>query len=1455
MASHLRPRRLENIYIAIVCALPREYDAASLAFDDVWSDSENTYGRHCSHKIGRIGAHNVVLVLLPNPGKVSAANETSHLRSIYTNLELAILIGVCGGVPSPGTDKEILLGDVVISKSVVQYDLGRQYPGRFATKDDVDNTLSRPNRDIRALLSRLETVDGLRDLQRQTIQHLDQLKQMAAKLSYRACYDRPAASEDILFEPGYTHRHRKQLDCGCNETNICDDAVNASCEELQCDASRQIGRKRLGLQRKRKFDEEVNINNVEELQIHVGRFGSGDTVVKSGEHRDEIAREHGIIAFEMEGAGIWDEMPCIIVKSVCDYADSHKNKRWQNFAAAVAASAAKALLGRYTRRASSRTTDTYFLVPYNENPDFVGRSEALRRIKGYFGHEQQHAMIALAYVYWLKEFRPDISVFWVHASNEQRFRQAYTHIAEELEIPGHGEPQFDALLLVKSWLEKKERGQWLMVVDNADDSHLFFQSQRDYHAGVSTDESGAECSLARYIPECSHGSVLITTRNKQTGMRLAPPKPPIPVERMTEGEADQLLRSLLEEEDCPVSTKDASHLSSRLEGLPLALAQAAAFIHGNGITVHDYIGLLNESDSTLVDFLSEPFEAVGRDSATPHALTATWIISFEQIERQDALASNVLSFMSFLDRQAIPKRFVAEYLQKQPCRINSSADATVEKVLGILKAFSFITEAKNKTVDMHRLVQLITRKWLLKNYRKDEFAQQALQTVSTAFPYGQYENREVCQEQLPHAYAVLENEGTTWHDENHSFKAARASLLHCVAGYLDYLGCWEECGRRVAEAVELRRTVLGEGHPSTLNSVNDLASAYLRLGQFQEAEKLQSSLVETSIRVLGDEHPDTLNRIATLAVIIRHQGRWKEAEEKEVPIMQISSRVLGKDHPDTLNRIASLAATLWNMGRWKEAEELEVPLVATSLRVFGAEHPNTLNRIANLAVTIGSQGRWKEAEEKELQVLEISLRVLGEEHPDTLRRKANLAVSYRNQGRWMEAEEIQVEELEICSRVLGKEHPDTLVSMANLALTYSCLGRWKEAEDLQAAELKICTRVLGENHPDTFVSTTNLASIWKGQASLALPTPTSTEPLTVTAAFHRIYLLHFPSSAAAELAPARPNTDGTTTLVLRVSGPHLPRIKTENEIAIMKWAREHTSVPVPAVIRWDSSCENVLGNEFSLLEKVPGISADKLFWDMSDEIRRKVVEQLVLFLAEIYKNSTWKYVGGMKVDEKGEIGPGPLVDEWFWMAPQIERFWGDKGETVESLNPIDGPFEDWAAHIDAAMEKYVYVINHHPSLEWMRDLVPRLEAFRKYIREHKQEMNETRYVLAHRDLHLANIMVDKDGTVTGLLDWEFGGVVPGQRWDPPNAFLYPWGGKDDEARNERDRMRGWAREFCRVKGIDEEVVNGVEYRGVQETVHTISNYTRAICELWREHRENAREWRKTLEGGLNKLGV
>ncbi|KAK1855285.1 ankyrin repeat protein [Colletotrichum chrysophilum] len=276
-------------------------------------------------------------------GTVSSASAMASFRSSYTELKLALLVGICGGVPNPGTEKEVLLGDVIISKTVVQYDFGRQNPHRFTTKDTLDDSLGRPNKDIRSLLASLETERTFERLERRTAEILTGIQQTAAQAGRkRTRYPYPGAAQDGLFSPNYEHRHRDDADCGCDHTWICDTAPDASCIELECDKTHLVLRESLEI--KKQLEREGNTAEAQEPHILIGRVGSGNAVMKSGAHRDEIAQRYNLIAFEMEAARAWDEVPCVVVKGVCDYADSHKNKKWQAFAAATAASSMKALL-------------------------------------------------------------------------------------------------------------------------------------------------------------------------------------------------------------------------------------------------------------------------------------------------------------------------------------------------------------------------------------------------------------------------------------------------------------------------------------------------------------------------------------------------------------------------------------------------------------------------------------------------------------------------------------------------------------------------------------------------------------------------------------------------------------------------------------------------------------------------------------------------------------------------------------------------------------------------------------------------------------------------------------------------------------------------------------------------------------------------------------------------------
>jgi nucleoside phosphorylase len=361
----MAPISRDDFQVAIICALPIEYNAASLVFDQFWDDGGDRYGRargdNNHYTTGRIGKHNVVLALLPHMGNTDAASAAASMRLSYSFLELVLLVGVCGVIPS-GPEGEILLGDVIISKSVVQYDFGRQYSDRFVRKDTVEDNLSQPNKDIQGLLKSFETDRVITLLEQRTAASLQELqaKSAARQRQGKDKYKYPGTARDMLFEVDHRHKHRGSAACICcacvlDTDPVCDEALKLPCDKLGCEATHLKARERLN--EKQQLEQEDNIA-AQNPTLHIGAVASGDSVIKSAKHRDAIAESESIIAFEMEGAGVWKEVPCIVVKGVCDYADCHKNKGWQNFAAATAACVAKAILERYiqTDRPQDSTT-------------------------------------------------------------------------------------------------------------------------------------------------------------------------------------------------------------------------------------------------------------------------------------------------------------------------------------------------------------------------------------------------------------------------------------------------------------------------------------------------------------------------------------------------------------------------------------------------------------------------------------------------------------------------------------------------------------------------------------------------------------------------------------------------------------------------------------------------------------------------------------------------------------------------------------------------------------------------------------------------------------------------------------------------------------------------------------------------------------------------------------------
>jgi nucleoside phosphorylase len=332
------PKIRDEFEIAIICALTLEADAVEALFDETYDKFGKFYGRQFGDQntyiTGRIGPHNIVLCHLPGMGIGSAAGAAANLRVSYNRIQLALVVGICGAVPFPSSNTEIVLGDIIVSDSVIQYDFSRQYPNGFRRKSDVKETLGRPSQEIRAFLAGLRGRKTRSELQEQTYKHLQTLQALSGTE-----WLHPGTVHDVLFEASYRHKHYQQepvtkcICFGCKSSSdpVCDDALKKDCKSLGC-AGNLVQRSRLGTKSVQPY-------------VYIGTIASANTVMKSGEHRDKLAETEDVIGFEMEGAGVWDNLPCIIIKGVCDYADSHKNKVWQDYAAATAASCAKAFLG------------------------------------------------------------------------------------------------------------------------------------------------------------------------------------------------------------------------------------------------------------------------------------------------------------------------------------------------------------------------------------------------------------------------------------------------------------------------------------------------------------------------------------------------------------------------------------------------------------------------------------------------------------------------------------------------------------------------------------------------------------------------------------------------------------------------------------------------------------------------------------------------------------------------------------------------------------------------------------------------------------------------------------------------------------------------------------------------------------------------------------------------------
>ncbi|RAH46266.1 Pfs, NB-ARC and TPR domain protein [Aspergillus brunneoviolaceus CBS 621.78] len=786
----MRPRSRDDFAIAIICALPLEAEAVEALFDKTYDRLGKHYGKQRgdanAYLNGRIGKHDVVLCYMPGVGKGSAAAVASSLLVSYTSIELALVVGTCGGAPSPPKYQEIFLGDVIISDSVIEYDFGRQYPGG-------------PGREIRALLNGLRTENALSEMQDQTQQYLHSLQQTGTGWCHPGV-------RDILFNASYLHKHSKPASfarCSCSTTDaadqICEEALRKECDELNCDPSQQV--------RCREISDAIRTS------IYIGPVASADTVIKSGQYRDQIVNREKVIAFEMEGTGVWDNVPCVIIKGVDNYADSHKGKVWQAYAAATGASVAKAFLEYWMPVNYKGTSNSrHLMIPFARNLHFVGRRKEIQELEDWISAPDRprklaitglggvgKTQIALQFAYRMRDREPECSVFWIPCTSYKAVEQAFMSIASLVGLQDV-EPAGVKQRLQAYFIQTDKK--WILIFDNADEMNMWIKN------------SPSAPPLKDIIPQSENGHVLFTSRNRQLALKLAANIVSIPdVDQKT---GKKIFKEFLVQKDLLQDDLMANILLEQLAFLPLAISQAAAYMNQNGISFERYLLLLGEQEASTIEMLNEEFEDDGRYAEIQNPVATTWLVSFSQIQQVDETASDHLSFMACINPRNIPESILPAA---------ASAKRKVE-ALGLLKAYSFVSiQGNDSTFSVHRLVHLATRNWLRKRKSLNSWVERAGNRLAQVFPNSNHDNRRKWRDYLPHAlYLVNSAEFQAHQDKCHHFLARIGGCLQSDERY-------SEAEIVFRNVLEIREKGCGLEDPDTLTSMQELASTLKQLGR------------------------------------------------------------------------------------------------------------------------------------------------------------------------------------------------------------------------------------------------------------------------------------------------------------------------------------------------------------------------------------------------------------------------------------------------------------------------------------------------------------------------------------------------------------------------------------------------------------------------------------------------
>ncbi|RSM18258.1 hypothetical protein CDV31_002984 [Fusarium ambrosium] len=482
-----------------------------------------------------------------------------------------------------------------------------------------------------------------------------------------------------------------------------------------------------------------------------------------------------------------------------------------------------------------------YCLPFAKNQRFIGREAILKKLSNALFGEEPYERIALTglggvgktqtalqFAFWVQHEKPEYSIFWLSALSASSFEQSCNTVATELNIFQQG---LDSKAILRDFLSSKKSGPWLIIVDNVDEMDL---------VRVEGEHS---FSIDEQLPQSPAGRILFTTRSNEVALVVSDEEP-LELGEMEPEEALKFLGKSITSKPLLADHSLVSELLKELTYLPLAIAQAAAYLNRNKITITRYLELLRGTEQEMISLLSREFPDRTRYSGSKNAVATTWLVSFDQILAHDPMAAKILRFISRIEPKDIPLSILPR----------GELEEELTYSVGTLCAYMFLVPREGQEVyDMHSLVHLATRIWVQRTSLASETTMDAYKHLAAAFDTAKAQ-RPYWRQYISHALKILRSEHEIEIKE-------RFTLSHKVGHYLRDDGRMREAGECYRESSSWAREHLPEGDLDRLHFEISLSVALHESGKVEKSIALlqqvattcerSTSLAEPRLRALG----------------------------------------------------------------------------------------------------------------------------------------------------------------------------------------------------------------------------------------------------------------------------------------------------------------------------------------------------------------------------------------------------------------------------------------------------------------------------------------------------------------------------------------------------------------------------------------------------------------------------